>query len=237
MGSLKQEGVVRRVPLLGDPTGRSSCGNEPSRPRRGHLVSVFGPRGRIRIAFAVLVIAVGSLAAVVAQDRQAAPAEVRINAAQNDHWLDQPESECSEGVVVFAKNFGAGGSNYQSAYLDLTQGVYVLDIYASARRLTWDQWSFVEVRGWNAQGDQVSNSSRDTKSWRIGFYGDQPVNSDGWAAGKASLPLPGGTALVTLKLSQTVMQQASQWRWEIVAPGVCGWPADEMTISTERTQS
>ena len=44
-------------------------------------MSVLGPRGHVRFAFAVLIVAVGSLAAVLAQDRQSASTEVfRLNA-------------------------------------------------------------------------------------------------------------------------------------------------------------
>ena len=44
-------------------------------------MSVLGPRGRVRLAFVVLIVAVGSLAAVLAQDRQSVSTEVfRLNA-------------------------------------------------------------------------------------------------------------------------------------------------------------
>lgn len=176
-----------------------------------------------------LIVAVGSLAAVLAQDLSSVTTDTGIAAAQSTSRLDQPTSECSEGVVVFADNFGAGELNYQSTYVDLPQGVYLVQLYASARSVSWDWYSAVRVIGWDAGGGEVSNTNTDTKRWRIGRPGE-PTGADGSVA-RRLIPIPGGITRVTLELSSSVMQRASQWRWEIVAPGVCKMPGDSESDS------
>ena len=72
-----------------------------------------------------------------------------------DSWFDRPVSECGDDVVVFAANFTPSGKAYgdrQTAYVDLTQGVYTVQVIASQPITDWGRYSTVSVFGWNAQG-------------------------------------------------------------------------------------
>ena len=169
---------------------------------------MMGMRGRLRLWRAVVIGAV--VAAAVA------------GGALASSIFDEPESKCGEPTVVFAQNFGPSDGNTQNAYLNLTRGVYILDIYTTARLLTWHDWGSIQVLGWDRQG-QVSDTNRDSKSWPIG-YGSRVVNPDGRAASEEALPLPDGVVLVKLYLPPAVVSQAPDWRWEISEPGVCERP-------------
>ena len=54
------------------------CGSRPFRAWKGAIVSVLGPRGRMQVALAVLIVAVGALAAVVAQDQSTVSAIITV---------------------------------------------------------------------------------------------------------------------------------------------------------------
>ena len=164
-------------------------------------MSALGPRGRVWVAFVVLIAVVGALVTPAS----ASP-------------FDEPVAECSEDRVVFAMNFKAGARG-SGVYVDLPQGVYKVHLYTSARSVQWDSWSVVSVFGWNAQGGFVSETSRDRKSWMISKW-PEVVDSDGLAFSRP-IPLPGGVAQVGMYLSEDVAAQATRWRWEIIAPGVC----------------
>ncbi|MDE2987724.1 MAG: hypothetical protein OXT70_06665 [Chloroflexota bacterium] len=175
-----------------------------------------GPRGHIWIALTALVVAVSALATVVAHDNQQPTAESPVPGAEEQSTFDEPTSECGEDRVVFARNFSSGG---QGVFVDLPQGVYEVKVYASEAISDLGYQPSVSVFGRDAQGHFVSNTVRDKKRfWLFRRQGPEVAGS--------LIPAPGGVARVSLGIDSDTVDQADQWRWEIIAPGVCAAPVE-----------
>ncbi|MXY86296.1 MAG: hypothetical protein F4Y95_07350 [Chloroflexi bacterium] len=172
------------------------------------------PRSHVWITLAALVVAGGALATVVAHDNQQPTTEPQVPGAEEQSAFDEPVSECGDDRVVFARNFSSGG---QATYLDLPQGVYEVKVYASEAISDLGYQPSVSVFGWNAQGHFVSNTVRDNKRfWLFRRQGPEVAGS--------LIPVPGGVARFSLGIDSDTIDQADQWRWEIIRPGICEAP-------------
>jgi len=130
--------------------------------------------------------------------------------------FDEPTSECGEDRVVFARNFTSGG---QAVYLDLPQGVYEVKVYASEAISDLGSYPSISVFGWNAQGHFVSSTVRDKKRFYLS-------RRQGPEVAGSLIPIPGGVTRVSLGIDSDTIDEADQWRWEIIVPGVCAAPVE-----------
>ena len=187
---------------------------------KGAIVSVLGSRSRIRVAFAVLIVAVGSLATVFAQSQ-----------------FSQPTSECGEDTVVFAMNVNQSND---TAWIDLPAGVYRAQLIAD------DNVTLPSVKSRYSDHEFPSIPTLKVNAWRdansTGFgrpthhlLQGRPVTV--WSGLHGN---PGGTARLVFGFTRFDPGQtkyvsdstdvfwslSSRWRWEIIALGVCRMPPD-----------
>lgn len=132
--------------------------------------------------------------------------------------FDEPTSQCGDPEVVFAKNVD---SDNNSAYVDLPAGVYETKLIA---RGSVDLESIDRFR--------KNTATVSMTSW----YGAHPakltdrevVNGNTvFSSGKLVISTPGGTARVSVGFTYSgygEWDKSSQWRWEIIRPGICAAP-------------
>ena len=130
--------------------------------------------------------------------------------------FDEPTSECGESVVVFAKNVS---SDSRAAFVDLPAGVYETRLIARGSVVleSIDRYRKnaprVSMFGWNGV-DPATLADREVISGNTIFSG-----------GLVSTPGGVSQASVTFVYSgYGEWAKSSQWRWEIIRPGVCAAP-------------
>lgn len=138
--------------------------------------------------------------------------------ADTESPLDEPISECGEPLVVFAMEVD---SDNNSAYVELPAGVYDARLIA---RGSVDLASVDRFRKNTPTASMVSWIGE-----RSAKLTDREIvnGSTIFSSGKSVISTPGGIARVSVGFTYSgygEWEKSSQWRWEIIRPGVCAVP-------------
>ena len=148
---------------------------------------------------------------------------------QSTSRFSQPESECDSEVVVFAMNVDREN---HTAFLDLPVGVYLVSLMAdgdvdlgpfnTSKRgdLTTPSWPFISTE---SSTDWEYGDSR-LLSRSLIRDGDRDITA--W---DGRIQIPGGIIRLSVRFfgypkELDEWHRSSQWRWEIISPGICKAP-------------